>query len=358
MKRFFSLLIFSLVIICTFSSSGIAAVIEVEDCLGRKVKVDNSNLRIAALFAVSGHTVAMLGGGEKIVAVSRGLVRDKMFNMILPHVKNLPVPKAGGGIKIEELLRAEPNLLLVDRSVAINRSETEKFRKFGLKWFAVEIRSIENQFHLVRMLGKILGSEERAGKYIDFYRNCMKLVKSRTDSVPKSERARVFHSNNEPTHTDAPDSVPAEWIKSAGMINVSAEGDLNFTDNKYYASMEQVLQWNPSVILVNEEGKGEYIKRSPQWKNIQAVKDSRVYLLPNGISRWGHTNSIETPLAILWTAKKVYPELLKDIDVRSKVREFYREFFRLEINDKLLNRILKGKGMRDPKKKRRKRNVI
>ncbi len=353
MKRFLNPLIFSLIMGLLLTGNIYSEVVEVTDCIGRKVKIDNSKLRIAALFAVAGHTVAMLEGGDKIVAVSRGLVRDKMFNMLLPHIKDLPVPKAGGGIKIEELLRAEPNLLLVDRSVAVNSSETERFKKFGLKWLTVEIRSIKSQFHVVRMLGKILGKEDLAKKYIDFYSNSIKLVQKRTSALPVGKKARVFHSNNEPTHTDAPDSVPAEWIKAAGMVNVSAEGKLTFTDNKYYAGMEQILQWNPDVIIVNEDGKGEFIKKSPQWKNIEAVRRNRVYLLPNGISRWGHTNSIETPLAIIWTACKVYPDLFKDINIRSEVRGFYKKFFRMDIDDKLLNRILKGKGMRDPKKKRR-----
>ena len=353
MKTFSNLLTCSLIAVILLAGHVRGEVVEVTDCMGRKITVDNENLRIAALFAIAGHTVAMLEGGDKIVAVSRGLIRDKMFNMLLPHIKDLPIPKAGGGIKIEELLKAQPNLLLVDRSVALNSSETERFRKFGLQWFTVDITSIDSQLHVVKMLGIILGKEDLAQKYIDYYRHCLDLVQKRTSDIPVNKRARVFHSNNEPTHTDAPDSVPAEWIKVSGMVNVSTEGNLAFTENKYYANMEQILQWNPDVILVNEDGQAANIRENPRWKNITAVKEDRVYLLPNGISRWGHTNSIETPLAIIWTAAKVYPEKFRDIDIRAEVKGFYKAFFRMNIDEKLLDRILKGKGMREPKKKRR-----
>ncbi len=37
-------------------------------------------------------------------------------------------------------------------------------------------------------------------------------------------------------------------------------------------------------------------------------KNHCAYQAPIGISRWGHPGSLETPLAVLWTAKTVYPD--------------------------------------------------
>ena len=109
------------------------------------------------------------------------------------------------------------------------------------------------------------------------------------------------------------------------------------------------MMWNPDVILVNEDGVDEYIRTKDQWQTLNAVIHDRVYLMPNGISRWGHPTSIETPLAILWTAKTLYPDYFEDLNVEEAARTFYREFFEYEISDELLQQVMIGKGMRNIK---------
>jgi iron complex transport system substrate-binding protein len=119
--------------------------------------------------------------------------------------------------------------------------------------------------------------------------------------------------------------------------------------NKYIASLEQILLWNPQVILVNEAGVDDYIRKNPQWANIDAVKNGKAFQMPNGISRWGHPGSLETPLAILWTAKTLYPERFPDLDMEKEVREFYTEFFGTPLTEDAVKQVLNGKGMRIPK---------
>ena len=77
------------------------------------------------------------------------------------------------------------------------------------------------------------------------------------------------------------------------------------------------MLWNPEVIIANEKTAVDLILGSPQWSGIEAVQNGRVYLLPQGISRWGHAGSVETPLAILWTAKTVHPEIFADVDMEA-----------------------------------------
>ena len=62
------------------------------------------------------------------------------------------------------------------------------------------------------------------------------------------------------------------------------------------------MLWNPEVIIANRKPPWDLILGA-QWSGIDAVQNGRVYQLPQGISRWGHPGSVETPLAILWTAK-------------------------------------------------------
>ena len=115
---------------------------------------------------------------------------------------------------------------------------------------------------------------------------------------------------------------------------------------KFYASIEQIVYWNPEYIFCNEDGVDTYIREKDQWSMIDAVKNDHVYIMPTGISRWGHTTSIETPLAILWTAKVLYPQLCKDIDLKAYTHQFYSDLFEYELSDDQYESIIAGRGMR------------
>jgi iron complex transport system substrate-binding protein len=84
---------------------------------------------------------------------------------------------------------------------------------------------------------------------------------------------------------------------------------------------------------------------------VSAVKNKRVYQMPIGISRWGHPGSLETPLALLWTAKTIYPDYFRDIDIFAETKTFYKRFFNYELGDALVRQMLTGQGMRLDKNK-------
>ena len=86
-----------------------------------------------------------------------------------------------------------------------------------------------------------------------------------------------------------------------------------------------------------------------QWASLQAVKNGKVLPMPNGISRWGHFSSLETPLAVLWTAKTVYPERFEDIDMKTVTRDFYKQSFDWDLDDATTDKILSGQDMRGSK---------
>jgi len=68
------------------------------------------------------------------------------------------------------------------------------------------------------------------------------------------------------------------------------------------------------------------IRTDKKWAPIRAVQNKRVYAIPVGISRWGHPGGLETPLAILWTAKTAYPDLFENLDLEFEIRPFTMSF--------------------------------
>jgi iron complex transport system substrate-binding protein len=315
------------------------------DQLGREVYYPTEVNRVATLFAITGHTAVMLGAGEKIVAVNNGLKRDVLITELCPTILDAAMPKSAGSINIEELLTADPDIVFVEYDVAQNEREMEKLDQFNIPYFAVKFNTIAEQQEMILKIGEILNKQVRAQAFVDRYNSILEEVIERTEQI-ETEKIRVYHSVNEAYRTDPAVSIPTEWIQISGGRNVSAEDELEFLDNRYFASMEQILLWNPEVVLVNEEGVDTYILENDKWQSIAAIKNNQVYQLPTGISRWGHPNSLEIPLAALWTASKLYPEMFLDLDINQIIKDFYMDFFEYEIGDELLAHMLSGGEMR------------
>ncbi|MGI5839771.1 MAG: ABC transporter substrate-binding protein [bacterium] len=323
--------------------------IKVVDSFGREVSVPADVERIAALYSFAGYAVSLLGRGGDLVAVPGGLQRDNLLVEMIPPIAGAAVPRTSGKINIEELMRVKPDVAIIRGDTAADAKEIDKLNTSGIPYLIVEFSTMAEQQEAIRIIGRAIGRAAEAAAYNEYYNGVLRLVEDAVTEIPPLEKARVYHSENQATRTIHKDSLAADWSKAAGIINVSIEEDLNLIENDYYCSLEQVLLWDPEVIIANENAAVAYIRGNPQWSGIKAVRNNRVYQLPLGISRWGHPGSIETPLAVLWTAKTVYPGLLPDVDMKEEVKAYYRRFFAYELSDATAEQILSGEGMREPK---------
>jgi iron complex transport system substrate-binding protein len=322
------------------------------DSLGRDIAIPSKVDRIGCLYAFTGHVVALLGKADCIVAVSNGLKRDVLLTDMFPAINNAVVPKYQGAINIEELTAVSPDIVFIQSGDGRNAALANKFDAVGLKWAAVDFHTMAQQRDVVAMIGKTIGASEKAIAYNRYYLRCIERVNEITSAIPIEKRLSVYHSTVEPYRTSPRNSLPSDWIAVAGVVNVASRDPSGLLNGDYRVSMEQILLWNPDIILANEPGVADVIRNDPKWAPVTAVKLNRIYQLPIGISRWGHPGSLETPLAILWTAKVIYPEKFMHIDMHDEVKYFYSRFFNYELSDEMIKQILSGRGMRLDKKRK------
>lgn len=321
----------------------------VKDYLGREVTIEKPVKKIACGYAYAGHVTALLGRGDDIVAVVGGLQRDKMLTDLYPCIKELPVPFSSGAINIEELLKVEPDIVFVKSSTATNKSEIEKLEKFDIPYITVDYKNVEEQIESIRLIGKTLGEEEKAEAYIDYYINTIKHIETTSSKIPEDEVVSLYHSVNEATRTTSGESLPVDWLKRIHVKNVAEGKELKMVDNDTYATLEQIYLWDPEVIIVNEPGVAEYILTNEKWSGLSAVKAKAVYQMPIGISRWGHHGSLETPLAMLWTSKLIYPDYYAELDMEKETKDYYKRFYDIDLDQEEIKKILSGEGMRKSK---------
>ncbi len=150
-----------------------------------------------------------------------------------------------------------------------------------------------------------------------------------TNSIPTEEKKRIFYWIR--TLGDPQTNGRYEAFELAGAINVAAEGDL-IPYGKYKTTIEQVVKWNPDIILRQtatiDDVKGfntvEIIKENPIIKDVEAIKNNDVF--PTKGQMRGY--DVASELAeVYYIAKLLYPDEFKDLDVMVEGDEIMKEFY-------------------------------
>ena len=109
-------------------------------------------------------------------------------------------------------------------------------------------------------------------------------------------------------------------------------------------SAEEIINANPDIIIVggnDTDTQIKKIKEHPAFSGSNAVKNGKIYGNPKGVFSWDRYGA-ENVLQILWAAKTIQPDLFKDVDMKVKTKEFYKEFLNHDLSDKEYGYILKG----------------
>ncbi len=124
----------------------------------------------------------------------------------------------------------------------------------------------------------------------------------------------------------------------AGGINSAKE----VSGNMLKVNMEQILKWNPDVIIIGNTVKDwDKVLTDPAWADISAIKTKKVYLNPDGAFYWDRYGA-EEALQIQWAAKLLNPDKFVDLDIAKETKTFYKTFFSYDLTDNDVQKILKG----------------
>lgn len=319
----------------------------VTDVLGREVKVPEDPQRVICMYASTAHMMAMLDKGDRIVGAADGVTRDQMMVTKYPEVEQVPTPYHEGAVNAEEVLALDPDILLIKQEMYEKETERQKLDDLGIPYVVVDYYSIDELKKAVRVMGTVFSEEEKAEAYVRYMEDTISDVVNRLSEVPEEEKPRVYHSITEATKTDIVDSLCAEIMKAAGLVDVSAAAGVTDLGKNATVTLEQIYRWDPDAIVCNEYAVTDYILSQPKWSGLSAVQNKKVYTLPIGATRWCHHGSMEPHMGVLYLAQLFYPDKFPDMDLGQTVRRYYAEFFGMELDDATLNKIFSGKGMRE-----------
>ncbi|HBE76192.1 MAG TPA: transporter [Firmicutes bacterium] len=339
-----NLLIFSLMF-ATATDSKIATR-EIVDMNGRKVGIPLKVTRVVGTGGAVDEWILLLGSPEKLVAISNAIKTNPWYIKAYPEIKAVPAPIGSSGVNIEELLKTKPDVAILLSGMSPMQSKIEKS---GIPFVVLERRNPEELMRGIELTGQILGTKEakRAAEFCSYYRANIRRVLSKTASLPEDRRFKVYcGSGIKPLATEGKESIVTSWIEMAGGKNVAAENGL--TGMSQAVSMENIIAWNPDVIITSPEGKNAILNDS-SWSVINAVKKNRIYINPKGVYSWG-VRSADEALQVLWAAKVLHPELFLDLDMLQEVKLFHKKYYNYKMSDEDVKRMLNAEPPKEVEK--------
>jgi iron complex transport system substrate-binding protein len=191
-----------------------------------------------------------------------------------------------------------------------------------------------------RTLGQLTHREKDAETLARYAEDTMKTISQRIASVPAARRPSVYYARGpRGLDTGLGGSINVETIEFLGARNVAAErkGGLALV------SVEQVLLWNPDVIVTIDRDFAASVKTDPVWASVAAVKAGRVHLSPKLPFGWvDFPPSVNRLAGLWWLAKILYPEQFPE-DIRALTKDFYTRFYHVTPNDAQIERVLAGR---------------
>ena len=199
----------------------------------------------------------------------------------------------------------------------------------------------------LRSLGAATGNGARAELLADYVERSIEGVQAKVATIPGEKRPRVYYARGPSgLQTAFSGSINVEVLDLLGAVNVA--GSQSATSGLANVSMEQVLTWNPEVIVTTDAGFFASVWTDARWSGIAAVKNARVYLSPQLPFGWfDFPPGPNRVIGLFWLANILYPNVFDD-DLQKQVSEFYRLFYHQEPSAAQLASLL-GKLDRPPR---------
>jgi iron complex transport system substrate-binding protein len=190
-----------------------------------------------------------------------------------------------------------------------------------------------------RALGQLIGRPEDGEAYARATEETIATITGRTKVMPKGGRPRVYYARGpRGLETGLGGSINVETIELLAQ-NVAGETRGGLTN----VSIEQVLLWNPDVIITIDRDFAADVRGDPAWAPVKAVHDGRIHLSPKLPFGWvDFPPSVNRLIGLWWLAKILYPNDFPE-DLRALTREFYGRFYHVSLNEAQIDRVLAGR---------------
>ena len=270
--------------------------------------------------------------------------RPEEREFLLPDIGNRPevgrITGRGNTANLEVVLALKPDLILDVGSVNptyVSLADRVQ-QQTGIPYALLDGR-FEGIPLAYRTLGALIGRREQGEAFARSAEGTIKTITQRIEAIAPERRPRVYYARGpRGLETGLGGSINVETIELlARNVAGGTRGGLATI------SIEQVLLWNPDVIVTIDQDFAAHVPSDPAWAPIAAVRARRVHLSPKLPFGWvDFPPAVNRLIGLWWLAKILYPDRFPE-DLRTLTREFYARFYHVTPSDAQIDRVLAGR---------------
>jgi iron complex transport system substrate-binding protein len=304
------------------------------DMAGRRIETPDRVERVVTLGAVpvlNGFLFA-LGEGEEIVNGLPPELARKFQYVFAPGLAGKPIVQGGDkGLAVEDVIALKPDLVLT-----MDVATAQKLQEVGLPVVVLRWTAPEDVKELMTLLGSVFDKEKEAADYAGHFDAAMKRACPTAAGEDSLRRPRVLYVNLR--RLTQPHRIADWWIAKAGGRSLTDDGR---QQESVTFSLEQLLSWNPEIMIVADQGEMKFAYDDPRFKDVAAFRNRLVYVAPAGAHLWAN-RTVEQPLTVLWAASVIHPECVSRDELKKEMAAFYARFFKKSLSSDQLDEILAG----------------
>lgn len=290
-------LMFSLFTGC--SSNSQQTINDTSQNIQNDIVVNDENIKIS---------VASVAISQILAEMDQEIVGRPTTKLALPD-RYLEVEEIGSSFSpdFEKVLAVGTELLIGDSLFKEKIDATAK--QYGIDTFYIDTSTYESFLFGIDELGRKIGKEEEATNIIARFQEPLNNLKD----INKDLKVAIIFGTSESNMLATEDTYVGSLIKALGLKNVVTEitgstslsSEVHETNSSYVnLNLEQLLQNQPDVILRFGHGNIEEANRAfeklfnenPAWKNLEAVKNGKIYDLDPNIFGSSANNHVDEAL--------------------------------------------------------------
>ena len=267
----------------------------------------------------------LVGVANEWDASAQQFLDEKYYN--LPLLGQLYGGK--GELNLETLLASEAQVVIdVGEAKSTLVEDMDALQEqTGIPFVHIDAK-LASMDETYTLLGDLLDMQEEGKTLADYCRS----VYDRIDSLAASvEKANILYITGEAgLNVIARGSYHAEAIDLlANNLAVVDEPSSKGTGNE--VDMEQILNWNPDVILFAPGSIYATVGEDAAWQGVTAIQNGAYYEVPMGPYNWmGFPPSVQRLLGMQWMAKVLYPDAV-DYDMYEAASTYFQMFYHCDL---------------------------
>ena len=184
-----------------------------------------------------------------------------------------------------------------------------------------------------RTLGKLLNREKEAEALAQYCEQTYSKTQDIMKAVGDDGKVKLLYlSGDDGLNVIAQGSFHAEILDMvsnnvAVIENPSSKGTGNPVD------MEQIVLWNPEVIIFAPGSIYSTVGSDPAWQNLDAIKNGQYYEVPEGPFNWmGFPPSVNRYMGMIWVTQLLYPDQAQ-YNAYEETAKYYELFYHTQLTE-------------------------